>query len=86
MISTDARRPAAHNGDPVAEQDGLLDVVGDEDDGDLVLLPHPQQELVHAEPRDGVERAERFVHQQQRGRVIDGPGKAARCRMPPESS
>jgi hypothetical protein len=59
-------RPAAHHGHPVTEQDGLLDVVGHEDDRDAVLLPDVQQELVHALPGDRIQGTERLVHQQQR--------------------
>src|SRR3984893_15491800 len=57
----DARRPPAPDGHPVAEQDRFLDVVRDEDDGDTVLLPHAQQEFVHADPGDRVEGAERLA-------------------------
>jgi hypothetical protein len=35
--------PPAHDGDPVAEQDGPFDVVRDEDDGDPVPLPHARE-------------------------------------------
>ena len=83
MISPMPGGLTAHHGHPVAEQDGLLDVVGDEDDRDAVLLPDVQQELVHPLPGDGVQGAERLVHQQQRR---PGGQRAGECRPVPHAA
>ena len=48
--------------DAVGELDGLVDVVGDEQDRLALLLPDPHQVGAHLEPRDVVERPERLVH------------------------
>ncbi len=66
----DAARARAHDHYAVGEQHGLVDAVGDEHDG--LLRGHPQSLEVdaHLLAREGVERAERLVHQQQR-RIVD---------------
>ncbi len=60
--------PDAEHGHPVAELDGLVDVVGDEHDGLVQLGLEPQELLLQARTDDRVDRAERLVHQQH-GRV-----------------
>ena len=52
--------------DPVAELDGFVEVVGDEDDGLAQLVLQPQQLVLQALPGDRVDGAERLVHQQDR--------------------
>ena len=70
--------PAAllEDGDPVAEADGLLDVVGDEDDG----LGQPgldvEELVLKATADDRIDRAERLVHQQDVGVGSQRPGYA----------
>ncbi|ARX88427.1 putative hydrolase [Streptomyces alboflavus] len=68
--------PLPVHGDPVAEADGLLDVVGDHQDG-LAHGPLEVQELV-LEPfaHDGVDGAERLVHQEHRRVGGEGAGHA----------
>ena len=51
----------------LAEEHRLVDRVGDEQDRGAGLLPDAAQLLVQPVARDLVERAERLVHQQQRG-------------------
>src|SRR5438128_3949448 len=59
-----ASRPGGHQEHAVGEENRLLDVVRDEQDGELVRLPDPSEQLLHQLPRLRVERAERLVHQQ----------------------
>src|SRR5215207_1117472 len=48
---------------PVAEVHGFLDGVRDEEDGGLCLARQRDEQILHAEPRRGVESAERLVHE-----------------------
>ena len=50
--------------DAVGEKDRLVEIVGDEDDGDVDLAPDFQQMRLHRAARLRIERAERLVHQQ----------------------
>ena len=52
---------------PRAEREGLLDIVGDHDDGHAAVAPERHDQLVHLRARAGIERAERLVEQQHRG-------------------
>ena len=62
--------------DPVPELGGLLDVVRDEHDRLLQLRLQVEELLLEALPGDGVDGAERLVHQQD-GRIpAQGPGHA----------
>jgi hypothetical protein len=60
----------------VAELEGLLEVVGDHEDGHLRIPLKFHQEFVHREPRAGVERAEGLVEEEDAGpgrqRLRDG--------------
>ncbi len=67
---------AGHDDDAVAQVDGLLDVVGDEDHGALVLLPDRQGLLLHGVAGLRIECAERLVHQQHIRAVRPGAGEA----------
>ena len=58
----------AQDRDPVADEDRLVDVVGDEDDRLPDLAVDPQQLLLQPGARDRIEGAERLVHQHH-GRV-----------------
>src|SRR2546426_9721166 len=62
-----------HDHDAVGEEDGLRDAVGDEDHGLLVLLPDPQELLLHDLARLRVQRPEGLVHQEHRGVVGQRP-------------
>ena len=57
----------AHDQDPLAQEDGLVYVVGDKETGPTVLLPQPQQLLVEPLAGDLVECTEGFIKQQQLG-------------------
>ena len=67
---------AFHDGDPVADPHGLVEVVGDEDDGALVLALEPQQLVLHLGADQRVEGGERLVHQHDRRVVGQGAGQA----------
>ena len=58
--------PCGHHHHLVAEQDRLLDRVGDEQDGLVGRIEDAQQFLLHDDLGLGIERRERFVHQQDR--------------------
>ncbi len=60
----------AHHDDAVGELHGLVDIVGDEDDGFALGLPDAQQFAAHDEAGDGIERAEGLVEKEHVG--IDG--------------
>ena len=53
--------------DAVGEDHRLRHVMGDEDRGEPVLHPGPMQQVLHLEPRQGVEGAERLVEHQHAG-------------------
>ena len=77
--------PGRHDDDAVAEDERLLEAVGDEDDGAPVRLPDLEQHLLQHHPHLRVHGRERLVHEQDlrltaRARAID-----TRCRMPPDS-
>ena len=55
-----------HHQDAVADQQRLLDRVGDEDHGEADLVPQRDQLLLHLAPGQRIERGERLVHQQHR--------------------
>ena len=57
----------AQDGDPVAELHGLVDVVRDEDDRLAHLALEPEELALQPLAGDGVDGAERLVHQQHRG-------------------
>ena len=58
-------RPPRQNDDAVAEQDGLLDVVGDQERGAPEVLPQPRQFQRQFLARQCIERPERLIEQQQ---------------------
>ena len=63
-IVDDAARAGAHDQDSVAECDGLVDIMGDEQDGDADFGPYVEQNMLHHRSGLRVERAKRLVHQQ----------------------
>ena len=62
--------PAVHQADAVGQRQRLVLVVGDEHDGRAGFAMQPLDLDLHRLPQLAVERAERFVHQDQR-RPID---------------
>ena len=63
----DAPRPRAHHQDAVGEEDRLVHVVGDEHDGFRRLREDVGDLALELLARDGVERPERLVEQQDAG-------------------
>jgi hypothetical protein len=70
--------------DAVAEEDGFIEVVGDEDDGDIDIFPDVEEVGLHLAAGLGIECAEGFVHEEDAGLIGEG-AMATRCFMPPES-
>ena len=66
---------------PVSQRQCLIDVVGDEQHGGLVPGPQRQDQPVHRHPGQRVQRAERFVKQQQRRLAHQGPGQRCPLRL-----
>src|SRR5918993_1086761 len=62
------------DGDLVAHLYGLVDVVGNEDDGLLYVLLDVEELLLEAVARDGVERSERLIHEHDRRVPPQRPG------------
>ena len=58
-----AAGPRRQHHDLVGQEDRLVDVVGDEEDGEVEVLPQRQQPLLHAQARLRVERGEGLVEQ-----------------------
>src|SRR5438270_3736956 len=63
----DAARPRPHQHDPVSQEQGLVQTVGDEHDGDAQVLPDTPELQLHELARLGVQRRERLVHEQNLG-------------------
>src|SRR6195256_12444 len=57
-------RPDRHHRDPVGQQDGLGNVMGDEDHRLAGALPDCEQHRMHPATGEGVERTERLLPQQ----------------------
>src|ERR1700730_374637 len=55
------------HGHPIGEIDRLIDVVGDKENAEIAGCPEIEQELLQIEAREGIQRAERLVHQQKPG-------------------
>ena len=59
-------RPGREHDDPIGEEDGLGDAVGDQHDRAADPLPEPQDLDVEALPGEGIEGTERLVEQEDR--------------------
>ena len=66
---------ALHHQHAGGEEQRLLHVVGDEEDGPLVPLPLVQQPLLHGDPGEEVQGGEGLVQQQQVAARQHGAGK-----------
>src|SRR5829696_9107531 len=67
-------RRGREDDDPVAEVDGLVDVVGHEDDGDAVPATQVQHQVLQVRAGLSVDRGERLVHEQDLGLVCERAG------------
>src|SRR5256885_8047126 len=63
-IVDDAARAGAHDQDSVAKCDGLVDIMGDEQNGDADFGPYVEQHMLHHRSGLSVQRPKRLVHQQ----------------------
>ena len=82
-LALDPPGPRRHHDQPLAEEERLLDRVGDEHDRRAGLLPEPQHQPLHLLPGQRVERPERLVHQDHRAGRWRGSAPAppaAACR------
>jgi hypothetical protein len=82
-LACNGRGPAAHHEDPIRKKCRFADAVGDEDHRLAVDLLDAQQLLTHLVPRDGVERTERLIHQQN-ARVVNE--RSTQCRPLPHAA
>ena len=80
MMVFDLSRPRRHDDDAVAQEYGLGNRMGDEQNRHLEFLPEAEQIEIHLIARKRVERAERLVHQQE-GRIVQ-QGAADRDALP----
>ena len=62
--------------DAVGQPDGLVDVMGHEDDGPTQPRPQLDHQILHAQAGLGVERGEGLVHEHHVGLAGEHPGKA----------
>ena len=66
----DPARARCHDDDPVAHVDGFVNIVRHQQHRRAACLPEAQYLILHFHPREGVQRAQRLV-QQQNPRMID---------------
>jgi hypothetical protein len=59
---SDAAGPQCHDDNPIAQKNGLLDIVRYEYNGPLIALPYGQQLLLHQSARLCVERSKWLIH------------------------
>ena len=59
--------------DAVCEVHGLVDVVGNEEDRDPVVLAHLEDEILEVVARLGIDGRKRLVHEQDGGLIREGP-------------
>ena len=60
----DAAGAMREHGNPIGKIDRFVDVVGDEENAQIAARPEIEEEPLKIEPREGIKRAEWFVHQQ----------------------
>ena len=78
-VGADAAGISAEHDDAVGEQHGLLDVVGDDEDGlggDLLAPPELEQFAAQVLGGEDIEGGERLVHEEDFGLDDEGAGKA----------
>ena len=71
----DTSRPRGHYDQLFAEKERLLDRVRDQDDRLAGFLPQLQNKALHLFPGEGIQRAERFVHQDHIRIIGEAAGK-----------
>ena len=76
VLVGDSTRPRRHHDEPGGHEQRFLHAVGDEEHDLSGLLPHVEDQLLHGLAREGVERAERLVHEQHVGVAGQRAGEA----------
>ncbi len=74
-----------HHQEAARQEYRLLDAVGDEEDALARPAPDVEDQLLHLLAGQGVEGAERLVHQEEVGTAVSARATPTRWRMPPES-
>ena len=74
-LAIDSPGRRGHDDDAIAHVDCFVDVVGDEQHRGAALLPQAQHFILHPHAGEGVERAERFVEQENFGMIDECAGK-----------
>src|ERR1043166_3630013 len=75
-IAFDATGARRHDENPVAHVNGFVDVVGHEEHGRATVPPELQNFVLHAHAGEGVERAQRFIEEQQLGMIDQRAGQS----------
>lgn len=68
-LAIDSAGRLGHDEDPIAHVDRFINVVGDEQHCCAPILPKAQHFVLHAHPRECVERAEWFIEQENFGMI-----------------
>ena len=71
-----------HDGNLVAQLDGLVYVVSDQDDRLAQLTLEPEEELMQLAADHRINRRERFIHEQDQRISRQGPGHANSLLLP----
>src|SRR5262245_59035352 len=69
-LAIDSARTLSHDHDSIAHVNCFIDIMGDEKHRGAAIFPKPQDFVLHKHACEGVQRAERFV-QQENFRMID---------------
>lgn len=72
--------PLVEHDDPVGEMYRLADIMGDEHGGETEFAPDAVDEFLHADPRQRIESAERFIKRQHARLTTSARASATRCR------
>ena len=83
-LCLDAAGTGAHDDDAAAEEDGFLDIVGNEQHGLLVALSDAEQHFLHQHARLIVERTEGLIEQEDLWVIGKRTRDRGRCSMPPD--
>src|SRR6185437_9747357 len=86
-LAIDSARTLSHYHDSITHVNGFIDIMGNQKHRAAAIFPKPQDFVLHAHTREGIERAERFVEQEdfrvinQRAGERNALGHAARKMM-----
>ncbi len=74
QVFDDPPRTRTHHQQAVSKEQRFVDVMGHEHHGGTNLCPNLQQQLLHVQTGQCIERAKRLIHQQQARTVDQHPG------------